>query len=38
MSEKLGVPLSTVRTRISRGKSKLRDSITRTGKGGDFYL
>jgi len=38
ISEKLGVPLSTVRTRISRGKSKLRDSITRTGKGGDFYL
>ncbi|WP_312114522.1 RNA polymerase sigma factor [Brevibacillus reuszeri] len=38
ISEKLGVPLSTVRTRISRGKSKLRDSIARTGKGGDLYL
>jgi RNA polymerase sigma factor (sigma-70 family) len=38
ISEELGVPISTVRTRISRGRVKLKDSITRTGKGGDLSL
>ncbi|CAM5780858.1 MULTISPECIES: RNA polymerase sigma factor [Brevibacillus] len=38
ISKKLGVPISTVRTRLSRGKTKLKEALTRRGKGGDCYL
>ncbi|USG65047.1 sigma-70 family RNA polymerase sigma factor [Brevibacillus ruminantium] len=38
MSEMLDVPISTVRTRLSRGKEKLKGALTRTGRGGDYYL
>ena len=38
ISEKLDVPISTVRTRLSRGKAKLRGALERTGRGGDYNL
>ena len=34
ISEKLDVPISTVRTRLSRRKAKLRGALERTGRGG----
>ncbi len=36
ISDKLDVPVSTVRTRLSRGKTKLREAISKTDRGGDF--
>ncbi|MED1785741.1 sigma-70 family RNA polymerase sigma factor [Brevibacillus fortis] len=36
IGEKLDIPSSTVRTRLSRGKDKLRTSISRTGRRSDF--
>lgn len=38
ISEKLEIPSSTVRTRIARGKKKLREAIGTTGQRGDFHL
>ncbi|MBG9941221.1 sigma-70 family RNA polymerase sigma factor [Brevibacillus formosus] len=38
ISEELDVPISTVRTRLSRGRAKLKNAITNSGKGGDLYL
>lgn len=36
ISKKLSVPISTIRMRLSRGKRKLRESIDKIGKRGDF--
>ncbi|MBH0331770.1 RNA polymerase [Brevibacillus brevis] len=38
ISHRLSIPSSTVRTRLSRGKDKLREAIGHAGQGGDFHL